>query len=291
MPSAGTPTASIRKACSATSHRYRALLPDSLRIAYLPSSVRTLQRGKSSIMRLIGHFRDRLLGDRGSWSQFGEDAYLRSYLRSLNWTPRGGFSPIERGFYVDVGCYHPVSLSNTRWLYLQGWRGINIDPSPGVKACFDRWRPRDINLQLAIANDAGTVTFWTDSGDSSVFNTTSETYAREMLARGVVRDLVPITVPCAKLSSVLESYVPNGIPVDLMTVDAEGNDLRVLQSNDWRRFRPRILLVEAHANGISELCDSEAVGFMRMQGYEVHAWLRPTAMLVPREAAGVRPIA
>ncbi len=51
-----------------------------------------------------------------SFSQFGEDAMLQSYLRD------------GPGFYVDVGSGSPTEGSNTYALYLRGWRGILIDP-------------------------------------------------------------------------------------------------------------------------------------------------------------------
>ena len=37
------------------------------------------------------------------------------------------FSNKKKGFYVDVGCYHPKRFSNTAFLYGKGWNGINID--------------------------------------------------------------------------------------------------------------------------------------------------------------------
>ena len=33
----------------------------------------------------------------------------------------------KKGVYIDVGCYHPIRLSNTKFLYEKGWKGINID--------------------------------------------------------------------------------------------------------------------------------------------------------------------
>jgi FkbM family methyltransferase len=230
---------------------------------------------------LIGRLATFFLGNGASWSQFGEDAHVRSHLRARNWTPDRGFAPLRPGFYVDVGCFHPIHLSNTRWFHRQGWRGINIDPSPGVKQLFDRWRPRDTNLQLAISDRAGSLTFYTDGGRANVFNTADEAYAREMVTKGMIRDLVPVRVPCATLASVLEEHAPKSDPIDLMTVDAEGHDLEVLRSNDWQRFRPKVLVVESHVDGLDRLASSGPIAFMLQQGYEIHSWLRPSVMLTP----------
>ena len=37
------------------------------------------------------------------------------------------FSKINKGFYIDIGCNHPIKFNNTYTLYKRGWRGINID--------------------------------------------------------------------------------------------------------------------------------------------------------------------
>ena len=37
------------------------------------------------------------------------------------------FKSQAKGFYVDVGCQHPISNNNTYLLYKRGWHGLNID--------------------------------------------------------------------------------------------------------------------------------------------------------------------
>jgi hypothetical protein len=74
-----------------------------------------------------------------SFSQTGEDMVIDAFT--------GGK---KRGFYVDVGAHHPIRYSNTLHFYLKSWKGINIDPIPGIMDEFNRFRPKDINLEIAI---------------------------------------------------------------------------------------------------------------------------------------------
>jgi hypothetical protein len=83
-----------------------------------------------------------------SFSQFGEDLYLLRY-----------FDAQMEGFYVDVGALHPFTFSNTYLLHRCGWRGINIEPAPDGAMAFRRYRPRDVNLQVAVASAEGQVPF------------------------------------------------------------------------------------------------------------------------------------
>jgi hypothetical protein len=58
-------------------------------------------------------------------------------------------------------------------------------------------------------------------------------------------------VPVRRLDDVLAEHLPHGQSIDFLSIDVEGMDLRVLKSNDWVRFRPRVLLVEAHKRSVS----------------------------------------
>ena len=46
------------------------------------------------------------------------------------------FKSKKKGFYLDVGCQHPISNNNTYLLYKRGWNGMNIDSSGIVKTDF-----------------------------------------------------------------------------------------------------------------------------------------------------------
>ena len=69
----------------------------------------------------------------------GEDVIIQSL-----------FNHKRGGFYIDVGCYHPVRASLTRLLYKKGWRGVNIDISEDSINLFNIARPKDTNLNLSL---------------------------------------------------------------------------------------------------------------------------------------------
>lgn len=74
------------------------------------------------------------------------------------------------------------------------------------------------------------------------------------------------------LKEVLDLYMPPGQEIDFMNVDVEGMDYEVLQSNDWNKFRPYILLVEIiPARTIEEVLNSEINAFFKKLGYSLFA--------------------
>ena len=42
------------------------------------------------------------------------------------------FSKLKNGYYIDIGSHHPILHSNTFLFYLNGWRGVCVDPLPNL---------------------------------------------------------------------------------------------------------------------------------------------------------------
>jgi FkbM family methyltransferase len=167
---------------------------------------------------------------RTSYAQEGEDLLLERI-----------FSAQSQGFYVDVGAHHPLRFSNTYLLYKRGWRGINIDAMPGSMKVFNKLRPLDINVESAVALENAQFTYHVFK--EKALNTCDNELAAQYISGGhkVVSSFHMNAEPLANL---LTKHVPVGQRIDLLSVDVEGLDLDVLKSNDWQRFRPRVLITE-----------------------------------------------
>ncbi len=143
------------------------------------------------------------------------------------------------GFYVDVGASSPDE-SVTRAFYQAGWTGLNLEPLPELFAQVCAARPRDLNLAVAASDRRGTATlFSTKSGLSTLDADQSDRLSRE----GVVT--TPVEVPLVPLAELFAEHVTR--PIDFLKVDVEGHERQVLAGNDWARWRPRVVLVEATA--------------------------------------------
>ena len=169
-----------------------------------------------------------------SFSQEGEDLVLKSFF--------GDRSFADKGFYVDVGAHHPFRFSNTYNFYKQGWSGINIDATPGSMALFKKYRKRDINLEIGVGSSRKPLTFF--QFKEPALNTFDEQLAKkhEELDGYPISGRVQVDV--LSLDSILESHLPSDIHIDFLTIDVEGFDFDVLRSNNWKKFRPRFILVE-----------------------------------------------
>lgn len=209
-----------------------------------------------------------------SYSQEGEDRVLARLLFKLH----GGQSS-NSGFYIDIGAHHPHRFSNTFLFYKEGWRGINIDAMPGSMRIFRKMRPRDTNLEIGVGKESSSMSFYIFN--EPALNTFDSTLAE---ARNVgdwhVKSVVNVEVE--PLSKILSEYVPDGETIDFMTIDVEGLDLDVIQSNDWKKFRPLVVLAETLDKSMEELVSDPLVCFMRNQDYVLYAKTVNTSFFVDK---------
>ena len=190
-----------------------------------------------------------------SYSQFGEDMIVR-------WLTRGS----KPGFYVDIGAFHPIALSNTYGLYCRGWRGINVEPRPGAVRKFDILRPRDINLGYCIVpTKKQRATYY--MFEKRVYNTIDLETAQRYMNAGI-RLMGKQPIPACTLTELLDTYVPENTEIDLMNIDVEGVDEDILRSNDWHRHAPKILIFEKHGVLLNNLHELPIIKYLDDLGYE-----------------------
>lgn len=164
-----------------------------------------------------------------SYAQNFEDVMLWRALRH-----------IASGFYIDVGAGWSAVDSVTKAFYDRGWSGINVEPNP---ACFQNLlseRPRDINLAVAIADEAGTADMNVVSIEG--LSTLDLGLARSHESKG--RKISRIAVSVTTLNEIWERYVGRR-DVHFLKIDVEGFEDKVLRGNPWAAHRPWILVVEA----------------------------------------------
>ena len=179
-----------------------------------------------------------------SYGQEGEDRVLASLLFRVH----GSRLP-QNGFYVDVGAHDPFRFSNTFFFYKLGWSGMNIDATPGSMRQFATHRPRDLNLELGIGKESTAVTFYLFN--EPALNTMDFELAKARCI-GSWRITAEVKVDVLPLREVLSRYVADGRRIDFISIDVEGRDMDVLQSNDWLRFRPLIVAVEIFGKSIAD---------------------------------------
>lgn len=157
------------------------------------------------------------------------------------------FEGQAQGFYVDVGGGHPVADNVSFHAYLQGWRGLVIEPQTALHRLYARTRPRDLALDCLVGRRDGAADFHVVDRLHG-FSTTVEANAMGAASFGAA--YATERRQMRTLAALLEEHAPAG--VDWLKIDVEGAEPDVLSGVDWSRQRPRLILVEAIAPGSME---------------------------------------
>ncbi|MFX5668487.1 FkbM family methyltransferase, partial [Acinetobacter baumannii] len=73
------------------------------------------------------------------------------------------------------------------------------------------------------------------------------------------------------LDELLRKHCPSQQPIHFLTVDVEGFDLQVIQSNDWKQFRPQVVVVECLSSNLSDVEKNPVYQFLSAQKYVLFA--------------------
>jgi FkbM family methyltransferase len=185
-----------------------------------------------------------------AYAQNGEDVLLSRC-----------FAGEASGFYVDIGANAPVLDSVTFSFYERGWRGVNVEPLPWRFEELARYRPRDVNLQLVCAEAPGRSSFYAAPGLDGLSSLVREYAVAAVGETG----LIEFEVEATTLGALFEAYAPAAI--NFLKVDVEGAECAVLAGNDWTRWRPWVLVVEATKPRSTERTSAEWRPLLTAAGY------------------------
>jgi len=187
-------------------------------------------------------------------AQNGEDRWLEAY-----------FGAKGSGFFVDVGAYDGMNLSNTYHFEQSGWTGILVEPDPVMAQRCRQCRPRSMIYQCAIAGPESkgeTAFFQVAAGEA--YSTTSLTPAHRQRLNHLGLQWREVRVPVRTLDSILEESAPPAI--DFVSIDVEGGELAVLRGFDIGRWKPAVVIVESNAT----TRDAEVRRYFVANGYAYH---------------------
>ena len=185
-----------------------------------------------------------------SYAMDNEDTAVLNYFKNK-----------KNGFYVDVGCYHPIHRNNTYLLYKKNWSGINIDTSKFSIELFDYMRPNDLNYECAISNKREFIKLFYQKELSQL--STTERAQAEIVFQGNIKEK---EVQAFTLDEILNRDKYKNSNIDFLDIDVEGADLKVLEGLSFDKFKPELVCVEIHAKKIKE---SDIYNFLISKNYEL----------------------
>ena len=149
------------------------------------------------------------------------------------------FKNQKKGFYLDIGCGHPIKNNNTYLLNKRGWSGINIDLDEGNIDLFNSYRKKDVNLATAVSDKEGETDLYFYHNKSAL-NTISKENADFQKAKvSAIKKIKTQTI-----NKIIENSQFKDRKIDFLSVDVEGSELAILKTFDFTKYSPKVIVVE-----------------------------------------------
>jgi|TARA_B110000263_G_scaffold17975_1_gene14356 FkbM family methyltransferase len=171
------------------------------------------------------------------------------------------FKDKKNGFYVDVGCYHPIHRNNTQLLHKQNWSGINVDTSQFSIDLFNYLRPNDLNYNCAVSNKNKIIKLFYQKELSQL--STTESDQAKIVFQGNIKEK---NVEAFTLDEILSRGRYRDTKIDFLDIDVEGADLKVLEGLSFDKFKPELICVEIHDKKVKQ---SKIYDFLSNKSYKL----------------------
>ena len=215
-------------------------------------------KNKIHILQNI-YLKNKYFINRKSYAMDGEDTAINVFNKKT-----------EKGFYVDIGAHHPIQRNNTHLLFKKGWEGINIDVNKFSIDLFNFLRPRDLNLQIAVSDKEGEISFFFQKKFSQL-NTTDKEVAKENF-QGNFQEK---KVKCQTIQNILDNSKFKNKKIDFLNIDVEGAEMKVLNTLNFEIYNPSLICIEIlgyrqmqSEQREKEIKNNEIFKFLVNQGYK-----------------------
>ena len=175
-------------------------------------------------------YRSKIFFPKKSYSLFQEDLFIQNYFKNKS-----------KGFYIDVGCYHPLDGNNTNLLHKKGWNGINLDINFYSIELFNFLRKKDVNIHSGISKKKDELTMYYRK-EINMLNTLDEKIAKIHFRNGFKKKNVQVNT----LNFFISRYFKKLKKIDFLNIDVEGVELNVLKSLNFKQYKPQLICVEIH---------------------------------------------
>ncbi len=153
------------------------------------------------------------------------------------------------GVFFDVGAYEPINISNSYHFEQNGWDVHCFEANPVLIPELKKYRKNVYNY--AIYNESqGSVEFNSvltrfGGGSNLAGISAVELDDRYMKSFGhEIKSITKFEVPQKSLNDILANELINIKHIDIMSVDVEGGELKVLQGLDINQYKPTVLCIE-----------------------------------------------
>jgi FkbM family methyltransferase len=178
-------------------------------------------------------------------SQWCEDVLLFDYFKRK-----------KNGFFIEIGAFDGIKLSNTYFFESIGWKGILVEPQPNQYDKLIVNRPNSKCYNVGIGMDSSDLEL--NIVQDADYETWSYVSNKENKEKNIPFKTQKIKVKSVKLNDIIPSEITK---IDFISIDVEGMELDILKTIDWDKYFIEVVLLENNTPPIQK--------FLARHGYHL----------------------
>jgi FkbM family methyltransferase len=161
-----------------------------------------------------------------SFAQLGQDLFALKR-----------FANVKNPFFLDIGAYDGVRMSNTFLLEQNGWRGICVEANPTVFPTLQQTRRKSRCIKAACFSKSNEKLPFVEASILSGFDDYLN-YRKERL-----HDNPRLTVNTTTVTQILDRLKAPQI-IHYMSLDTEGSEYEIMKGIDFDKYKFPLITVE-----------------------------------------------
>jgi FkbM family methyltransferase len=180
------------------------------------------------------------------------DKILRDYFPDYHY----------KGVFLDVGAFEPIRISNSYHFEINGWDVFCFEANTDGIPYLQEYRKHVFNYAI-YDEDKEMVEFniVTSNGWTAGFSAVELSQEIADIFYCEKKEIKKITVAQRTLNTILSQEITLIRPIDILKIDVEGGELKVLNGIDLDKYKPRIVLLENITNSV------EIPNYLEKYGY------------------------
>ncbi len=169
---------------------------------------------------------------------------MRKTWKTMLWR---ALQHVKKGFYIDMGAYFSDKDSVTKLFYEKAWCGVNVEPNSEYHTELTKKQPRDKSFRFVLSNKSGLTEINILNFAESNLSTGLSTLDRDLATKHVTASYLMKTdrVESLTLAKLIKKYITVSQEIHFLKINVEGLEKEVIESNNWRRYQPWVVLAES----------------------------------------------
>jgi FkbM family methyltransferase len=186
------------------------------------------------------------------YSQFQQD----------QWVYESFFQNKNNGYFVDIGAHDGITFSNSKFFEDIGWDGICIEPNPKIFEILQSNRKCKC-IKKAISDKKEKSQFFQITEGADMLSGLVNEFTDDAITRihqelqATPENFDYIDVECDLFENIIDRN-----RIDFLSLDTEGNELKILKSIDFNKFNIEVITVENNDY------DEKFFSFLIPKGYQ-----------------------